>query len=52
MGIERGEYSGQIRLLQRLLGLPESPSNELAELELEKLASLTNQLQLQLRDRD
>ena len=50
-GIERGECLGQIRLLQSLLGLPESSSSELATLEFEQLSNLATQLQAQLRDR-
>ena len=49
-GIERGEYSGQIRLLQRLLGIPESPLSELADRDVAQLSSLATQLQAQLRD--
>ena len=50
-GFERGEYSGLIRLLQRLLGLPESPSSELATLEFEQLSNLATQMQAQFRNR-
>jgi len=50
-GIERGEYAGQIRLLQRLLGTPESTSSELADLDVAELSRLATQLQAQLRAR-
>jgi predicted transposase/invertase (TIGR01784 family) len=50
-GIERGELSGRIRVLQGLLGLPESPLSELAELKLEQLSSLAAQLQAEIGDR-
>jgi len=50
-GIERGELSGRIRVLQSLLGLPESPLSELAGLDAKQLAHLATQLQGQLRDR-
>ncbi len=51
-GVERGEYSGQIRLLQRQLGLPESQSSELAALEVVQLQSLVAQLQEQIGNRN
>ena len=50
-GIERGEVSGRIRVLQVLLGLPESPLSELAGLELEQLSRMAIQLQAQVSDR-
>ncbi len=50
-GIERGELSGRIRVLQSLLGLPESPLSDLAGLDVSQLSSLSTQLQAQLRDR-
>ncbi|MBS0262284.1 MAG: Rpn family recombination-promoting nuclease/putative transposase [Planctomycetes bacterium] len=50
-GLERGNYLGQIRLLQSLLGRPESPPNELAAMEIDQLQKLLTELQAQLRDR-
>ena len=50
-GIERGEVSGRIRVLQNLLGLPESPLSELAELDVAELSRQATQLQAQLRAR-
>ena len=50
-GIERGEHIGRIHALQSLLALPETPSIELASLEVEQLSNLAIQLQSQLRDR-
>jgi predicted transposase/invertase (TIGR01784 family) len=50
-GIERGELSGRIRVLQVLLGLPESPLSELAEVEIEQLSRLANQLHAQVSGR-
>ena len=51
-GIERGEYSGQIRLLQRLLGMPESRSSDLTDLDIAQLQGLVAQLQAQIGNRN
>ena len=50
-GRVQGEYVGRIRLLQQLLGLPESTSSELVEMSIEQLSDLSNRLQSQLRER-
>ena len=50
-GREQGEYVGRIRLLQQLLGLPESSSNELVVMSIGQLSDLANRLQTQLRER-
>ena len=47
----QGEFAGRIRLLQQLLGLPESAANELVEMNIAQLSDLASRLQTQLRDR-
>lgn len=51
-GLAEGEQIGSIHTLQRLLGLPETPADELAKLTLESLAAMTRDLEQQLRAKD
>ena len=51
LGIQRGEYRGQIRLLQILLGQPESSECELESMDIGQMQNVLSQLQAQLRDR-
>ncbi len=50
-GEARGELIGQIRLLQQLLGIPESSPDLLRQQSLEELAAMAGDLQRQLRER-
>ena len=50
-GRVQGEFVGRIRLLEQLLGLPESSSDALEELNIEQLSQLEQRLQAQLRER-
>ena len=50
-GMERGEYAGRIRVLQQVLGLPQSSTSELVSLEIEHLSKLANDLQNRLHER-
>ena len=51
-GREVGEQIGRIRLLQQLLGMSESPREELSEMDLTALEALAADLQTQLRSRE
>ena len=51
LGIQRGEYRGQIRLLQNILGQPESSEGELEAMDIGQLQSLLARLRALLRDR-
>jgi hypothetical protein len=46
-----GEWIGQIRLLQQILGEPVTPSPELASWEVDRLQSMAESLQARLRGR-
>ena len=50
-GIERGEFFGQIRLLESQLALPQSSSSELSAMEIEHLRNVLAQLQAKVHDR-
>ena len=51
MGLARGEQIGQIRLLEQLLGMAPTTSEELARLSFEQLAAQLADLQRILRER-
>ncbi|MEZ6132833.1 MAG: PD-(D/E)XK nuclease family transposase [Planctomycetaceae bacterium] len=51
-GVERGFLLGRIQLLQQLLDEPQSPMTELIQRPTDELASLQNELQNRLRQRD
>ena len=51
IGQARGEQIGQIRLLEQILGLPQTTSEALAKLGSDELAATTNDLRRQLRER-
>ena len=48
-GIEKGEMAGQVRLLQEMLNLPQTPTKDLAAMPPQDLAALLSQLRKQLR---
>ena len=51
-GRVQGEFVGRIRLLQQMLGQPESSSSELAGLSIEQLSELENRLRSQFREQN
>ncbi|MFN0051686.1 MAG: hypothetical protein ACKV0T_05820 [Planctomycetales bacterium] len=51
-GRVEGRLIGQIQLLQQLLGLSESPTDELAAIPVDQLSSLFSDLQTQRRERN
>lgn len=51
-GIEKGRATGRIQILQQLLGLPVSSSEQLTPLPLEQLAELESRLQRQIATRE
>ena len=51
LGIQRGEYRGQIRLLQNILGQPESSEGELEAMDIGQLQNELARLHALLRDR-
>ena len=51
LGIQRGEYRGKIRLLQNILGLPESSEGELEAMDIGQLQNELARLRALLRDR-
>jgi hypothetical protein len=51
IGLTRGEQIGQIRLLEQLLGMAPTTSEELARLSFEQLAAQLADLQCILRER-
>ena len=51
VGIQRGEYRGQIRLLQNILGQPESSEGELEAMDIGQLQNELARLRALLRDR-
>ena len=50
-GLQKGEMIGQIKLLQKLLGVSNPPSDELSSYDVVQLSELAEQLQNQLRSR-
>lgn len=50
-GRMEGERIGEIRLLERLLGQPQTPADELAKLPMDQLAARFEVLTRQLQDR-
>ncbi len=51
-GLAKGETTGQVKLLQRLLGLPVSPSEELAGKPYEELRHMLSELERQYEERN
>ena len=50
-GIELGELFGEIRVLQKILGMAQSTDDELKSIERSELQSLASNLEVQLRQR-
>jgi len=50
-GIAEGEQNGAIHMLQQILGLPETPREELARLSAESREAVVEELKIQLRKR-
>jgi predicted transposase/invertase (TIGR01784 family) len=50
-GIEFGELFGEIRVLQKILGMAQSTDDELKSIERSELQSLASNLEVQLRQR-
>ena len=50
-GIEKGKLLGEIKLLQKFLGIETPTSNELSRYELPKLTALSRRLKKKLPDR-
>lgn len=50
-GVAQGEQIGTIHTLQQILGLPETPSDELASMSVESREAVAEDLKIQLRKR-